>query len=231
MTHALLLDLDDTLIDHKLAINTAAAEILESFEEAAEASASEFVASWHKLNTYWYDRYYEGEISFNDKGRAVLRASVAQLGIEIADEQADGILAKYLNRYITLCRKFNDVDPLLGNLSELKIAIVTNGETVQQMQKIELCDLADSVDAIVVSDAVGCTKPDARIFRYAATKLGVDVENCVFVGDNPELDARASTAIGMRGIWLNRDGADSNSGLETIATLDQLPDVIGKPSS
>lgn len=230
MTQALLLDLDDTLIDHTFAINIAAIEILGNFEEVTEHYVSEFVAGWRGFNAYWYEKYYRGEISFHNRGRAVLRASLAPMGIEIADEQADIILAKYLNRYITLCQKFNDVDPLFSSLSELKIGIVTNGETVQQKQKIELCKLAENIDMVVVSNAVIGAKPDASIFCHAANKLGIDVQNCIFVGDNPDLDARASSAAGMRGIWLNRNGVNDCEDIEMINTLGQLPDIIGKSS-
>jgi putative hydrolase of the HAD superfamily len=54
-------------------------------------------------------------------------------------------------------------------------------------------------DAVVISSEVGLRKPDERIFRHAATKLGLDPAECVFV-DDIELNIRAAEALGMVGV-------------------------------
>jgi HAD superfamily hydrolase (TIGR01509 family) len=56
---------------------------------------------------------------------------------------------------------------------------------------------AEFVDEFVLSFEVGAVKPDAEIFQAALTRLGVDAEHAVMVGDSDEADGGAR-AIGCR---------------------------------
>jgi putative hydrolase of the HAD superfamily len=55
---------------------------------------------------------------------------------------------------------------------------------------------------IVDSEAVGCTKPDPRIFRHALDALGVAAGDATFVGDSPSRDMAGARGVGMAHIWL-----------------------------
>src|SRR5262249_18455841 len=58
------------------------------------------------------------------------------------------------------------------------------------------------LDVTVDSTAVGCTKPDPRIFRHALDRLGLDAADTIFVGDSPTRDMAGARAIAMEHIWL-----------------------------
>ena len=47
------------------------------------------------------------------------------------------------------------------------------------------------------------------------------------VGDDFEVDARGSRRVGVRGIWLNRNGTECPDGSEMITTLTELKTQIG----
>jgi HAD superfamily hydrolase (TIGR01509 family) len=53
------------------------------------------------------------------------------------------------------------------------------------------------VDEFVLSYEVGAVKPDAEIFRTALSRLGVDAEDALMVGDSEEADGGA-VAVGCR---------------------------------
>jgi putative hydrolase of the HAD superfamily len=55
------------------------------------------------------------------------------------------------------------------------------------------------VDKIIISAEEGIAKPDPRIFRIAAERLGVRPQEAVFVDDRPE-NVQGARAVGMRGI-------------------------------
>ena len=97
----------------------------------------------------------------------------------------------------------NDVKPTLAALREMgyAIGIITNGEAHIQARKMDHSGLRPFVDLIVLAGEEGCQKPDARVFRLAAARLGVPCECCVFVGDHPHTDldgARAANFIPLR---------------------------------
>ena len=69
-------------------------------------------------------------------------------------------------------------------------------------------------------------KPDPRTFELAYLRLGVPARAAVYVGDQLEVDALAATAVGLRGIWLNRNGGAVPSGVEAIDSLTDLPSLL-----
>jgi hemerythrin-like domain-containing protein len=56
-------------------------------------------------------------------------------------------------------------------------------EDAQTGETISIRDFVDA-DGIVINHEAGASKPDARIYRYAAERIGVPIERCLFVGEN-----------------------------------------------
>ena len=85
----------------------------------------------------------------------------------------------------------------------LKLALVTNGLAETHREKIAILQLDDAFDEIFIADEVGMIKPDPRLFRLAAERLGVAPEACAMVGDRFERDVRGGHATGMFTVWMN----------------------------
>ncbi|WP_246187000.1 HAD family hydrolase [Microlunatus speluncae] len=96
------------------------------------------------------------------------------------------------------------VPELLGDLAARGVGrvIVTNGTERQQRRKLAVTGLGELVDAVVISESVGCKKPDPRIFRLALG--GVDPGDAWMIGDDPDADVRGGTGVGMRTGWVDR---------------------------
>lgn len=72
-------------------------------------------------------------------------------------------------------------------------------------------------DAVVLSGAVGCAKPDAEIYRLAARRLGLAPGECVFV-DDLRRNVDGAVATGMVGV--HHSDTESTS-LELQALFDR----------
>jgi putative hydrolase of the HAD superfamily len=72
--------------------------------------------------------------------------------------------------------------------------------------------LASRIDEPVFSCSVGVAKPDPRIYRIAADRLGVETAACLFVDDQP-LFVEGARAAGMDAVRLGED-------------IDSLEDVL-----
>jgi len=83
------------------------------------------------------------------------------------------------------------------------IAVVTNGPPSQRV-KLERCGLVPLVDVVAISDELGVSKPDRRIFEAAARLAGGDIQGAWLIGDSPEADIAAAVEMGIPGIWLGR---------------------------
>jgi HAD superfamily hydrolase (TIGR01509 family) len=65
--------------------------------------------------------------------------------------------------------------------------------------------LAGYFEAYAISAVLGCTKPDARMYRHASDSLGIAPDRCLFVDDQPHLVA-AALELGYHGCAVLRDG-------------------------
>jgi putative hydrolase of the HAD superfamily len=79
--------------------------------------------------------------------------------------------------------------------------------------------VAGFFEGFVISEVLGCRKPDPRMYAAGSRLVGLTPEECLFIDDDPELVA-AARSLGYAGVTLDRE-ADSPAG-GTITSLDEL---------
>jgi putative hydrolase of the HAD superfamily len=82
--------------------------------------------------------------------------------------------------------------------------IVSNGVTRQQEAKIKKTGLDRYVADWVISEDVGVSKPNPRIFALAAQRVRMRLQNAWVVGDSPEADIGGAASMGLPSVWLHR---------------------------
>lgn len=87
-------------------------------------------------------------------------------------------------------------DNLLQMLKQLRknylLAIITNGPSAAQWEKVHQLHLSELFDCILVSADFPFEKPDPKIFLAACKVLRVNPENCIMVGDKLETDIQVN---------------------------------------
>ena len=84
------------------------------------------------------------------------------------------------------------------------VGIITNGSDRTQCTKIDHTNLRLYADLVVLAGEEGIQKPDVRLFRMAAARLGLPTRACMFVGDHPQNDLEGARAAGftpIRKVW------------------------------
>lgn len=115
------------------------------------------------------------------------------------------------------------LDELRGE--DLALGILTNGSVQAQEAKIASLGLDARVDAVIVSEAIGVKKPDARAFEVVLEALETDAEDAVYVGDHPVNDIQGALDAGLAAIWV-RGWQDWPADLEpTEFVVDHLAEV------
>ena len=88
------------------------------------------------------------------------------------------------------------------------LAILTNGIAEVQRSRLSRSVLHDIIPHIIISEEVGLSKPDPRIFEYAMDMLGHPRRDTVLmVGDSLSSDIRGGANAGIDTCWYNPHGA------------------------
>lgn len=222
---AVLFDLDDTLLDGGVASAEGLSRLLTRCPGLDMARAR---TAWDVVGEEHYARYLSGELTYEEQRAARIRSWAALTGADVPPGAELEWFAVYRAGYEAGWTAFDDVAPCLTALSRTKkLGVITNGESVQQRDKLKALGLASAFAAVAASADIGIAKPDPRIFRHAADLLGVAPERCAYVGDRRDTDAQAATAAGMTGVWLNRAGLPAPEGdVAEISSLAELAAIL-----
>jgi len=82
--------------------------------------------------------------------------------------------------------------------------VVSNGSLREQDAKIRRTGLDRYLAGWVISEEVGVSKPNPRIFALAADRVGMPLTGAWVIGDSPEADIGGATAMGLPSVWLHR---------------------------
>ena len=108
-----------------------------------------------------------------------------------------------------------------------RLALVTNGATCLQREKLAASGLADRFEAVIVSEEVGAGKPHPAPFTAALEALGAQPQDAWMIGDSLERDVQGAVAAGLRAVWLNPSGRPGTFE-PRIRSLLELPALLAE---
>ncbi|WP_127501994.1 HAD family hydrolase [Actinoplanes solisilvae] len=221
MLSAVVFDLDDTLVDQR----TAARRAVVSWARSLGLPDDGVAQRWKDTSDRQYARYQRREITFNEQRRFRVREL---LGLTLTDAEADELFAGYLTRYEAGWAAFDDAIPALRQTraAGLTIAILTNGDEAQQLQKLDRLALRPEIDLMIASSSLPAGKPDPRAFEHTIERLGVNPDEALMVGDSYEKDYLGARAAGLQAVLLDRDDAHTVPEVPRIRSLHALADLL-----
>ena len=202
---AILFDLDDTLFDHRRASTLALAAMHAA--HAPDLPFEPFANKHAEVLEIFHARFLAGEFNLDQARVARMQTLFAAFEREIDADTAGHVARIYreqhqANRYLVP----GALELLNALRDHCRLGIVTNNSTAEQIEKLRTLDIAGHFDTIVISEEVGVTKPDGRIFSIALERIGVAAQDTVFVGDNWTNDIVGAINAGMSAVWLDLDG-------------------------
>lgn len=223
-------DIDETLFDNNSAQYFAALSLFNQYQELQTLyEKSVFLQRWNAVTEKYLQQFFANQISFQEQRRNRLREIFKT---DLSNWEADKIAAIYLKFYQSNWGLFDDVIPCLNILRSRKLGIISNGDKDQQRQKLRDLNILERFEVIIISDDIGISKPDPKIFWHGCKTANVKIAECYYVGDNFHTDAKAATEAGLKGIWLNREQDKvKDTAIMEIRTLSQLPEVIQPQAS
>lgn len=231
---ALLLDLDDTILDNRSSVIGAWEVVSERVAERIPALDASRVRDQIAASTRWYwsdpERLRAGRVDLPMARAAILSHTLTQLGH--ADEdvvvETERLYTRHREETLELLPGARQaLERLRGRLPRL--GLVTNGAAEVQRAKIERFDLGQHFDVIVIEGEFGAGKPEASIFRHALASLGAEPGESLMVGDNYEADVLGALHAGLHAVWIDRarGSPPPQPPPRAHATIGALPELAG----
>ncbi|MES2642137.1 MAG: HAD family hydrolase [Myxococcota bacterium] len=192
---ALLLDLDNTLVDRDAAFAAWVASVV----------PPEAVATIVALDAGGY----------GDKP-ALYRAVARAAGLDLVDARES-----FHTSFPSFFRLRADADGLLAAFSGLTV-IVTNGARRLQRAKIAHAGLEGRVDHVVVSAELAVEKPDPAIFLAALARAGCAPDEALMVGDHPVNDIAGAQAVGIPAVFVRSPWFADPVGVAAVTLLSEI---------
>ena len=211
LPRALLLDLDDTILDAHRNPDEAWIGVCREFAGRLGASSPEALhaAVLESRDWIWGDpeRSRRGRLNMTGTRRVIVRRALESLGVPYSPA-VEAMADRFTTLRDAAIRPFPGAIDTLGRLKGegIRLGLLSNGDGPTQRGKVERFALEDFFDHIQIEGEFGVGKPDERAFRNALAALGAEPAETWMVGDNLEADIRGAQQVGIHAVWVDSAG-------------------------
>jgi len=133
-------------------------------------------------------------------------------------------------------KPFPDVPPFLRRVhatGDIVLGVITHGLEIKQAEKLLLLNLLQWINpsAIFISDQLGISKPNPKLYQRACSALGLDPHEAMYIGDSPLSDVDPVNHIGMISVRILRENRFTGQQGQTqprftIGSFDDLVPIL-----
>ncbi len=223
---AVLFDLDDTLFDHRHCAQAALAAVRQQHECFRGRPLEELQRAHGALLEELHRDVMVGRLDVDAARIERFRRLFLSVGAAAPDALVRETAAAYRRAYLDARRQIDGAAALLARVRErAAVVIVSNNVLAEQRGKLRHCGLDALVDALVVSEEEGISKPDPEIFVRALARVGCEPAAAVMLGDSWAADIAGARAAGIRAVWFNRHGSPSPEPASDVVEIRSLEPV------
>ncbi|MEW6238278.1 MAG: HAD family hydrolase [Candidatus Omnitrophota bacterium] len=231
--NALLFDLDQTLGRDRDSYLISLERIMPVCRQRhPELSADTFRETFIRINNWHWEHYDDSPIrSMIDPAEVrfhIFGEIFSAFHLLLEPDFLRAIAKEFQKARVETYRCYDEALGVLETLhGRIPLAIVTNGNTIMQKQKIKACGLEPYLSAVFIAQEAGISKPAPEIFLKALAAVNAKPHEAMMVGDNPEKDILGAKAAGIKTAWIpRRNGyADPQPDYRLTNLKDLLPIV------
>lgn len=206
---AVYFDLDDTLCAYWDACKAGLRATFEACPIAGHSTEDvllEWAAAFREFcpslkGTPWYDVYLK---EAGPTRTELMRRTLERLGVD-----SPGLPARLSHTYLMLRDAQLCLFPdALATLDALEgrypLGLITNGPADLQRMEIETLGIAPRFKTILIEGELGFGKPEPEVFALAASAMGLEPGQLLFVGNSYVHDIRPAMDAAWRTAWVRR---------------------------
>ena len=159
----------------------------------------------------WYETAYDRNTGVYPTTRAMLEHICRKLEVPVKGEQLEtgrNIRLEFVRKEMT---PRTDAVYVLKELRVrgLKIGLISNCSPVTE-EVWDETPFTPLFDVTIFSTSAGIRKPDPQIYRLALDGLGVEGEDCIYVGDGDSNELTGAQEMGMYPVMISVDYEKDN---------------------
>ncbi len=223
MIKAILLDVDDTILDFH---QSSRQSILRAAERAGLQLPEAFFDVFTTINVSLWESYERGEINRQQIFDTRWQRSFGEVGIEF-----DGILFEKLFRHnLRECAvREPGAERMLRYLSaKYPIYVASNTVIDQQVNRMIIAGFHQYITAYFTSDAIGHAKPSREFFAYCLQHLkDLSPSEVVMIGDSLTADIAGAARCGIKTVWYDKYGKNLPDAADwRITSLKEIEEIL-----
>ena len=209
-----LMDIDDTLFDFMPGNRKAIALLMEELGLSSPTIFDEYQA----INHACWQALERGEMDTGTLHVERFRRFLSEKQLDDDPERVADRFAQLLGQQVI---PLPYAEETVKALSErLPVILLTNGITVIQKRRMAASPIRHWISGMVISQEVGCSKPDPNIFEIALN--GVDPRDALMIGDGTGSDVLGANRAGVDVCWYNPKGKALPDGLHVEYEIQDL---------
>ncbi len=239
---AVFIDWDDTIGDFLGAAKLALQDMYEKYNLSEYfASFEEFFLFYKPHNIELWDKYGKDLVtkeylSFDRFFYPLMHGSRVGKRLRVKSERqevaalAEQLSEDFLNMTTARFSLLEGAEELVRYLAKkYPLTVVTNGFVEVQYEKFDKSGLRDCFAHIVLSEEIGCQKPNPRIFEEALRMNGLQAEEVVMIGDSWSSDIQGAINAGIDQIWIRKSNdplPEEQSATYLVKTLSEIMNIL-----
>ena len=201
MYRAILIDLDDTILDFGAAEYVA---IAKTFRDIGLEPTERLLRRYSEINLLQWEAFERGEITRDTVLIRRFELLFRELGLSMEAQRVEDIY----RRYLSIGHYFVDgaVELLEYLAPRYDLYIASNGVAATQYSRLESAQISHFFKDIFISEVTGHHKPEKEYFDYCFARMpNFSRETTLMIGDSLTSDILGGKNAGVATCWFNRD--------------------------
>ena len=207
MLKAVFFDVDDTLLDFKMAEQVALSSTMRRLNMVP---TDEILARYHIINRTQWELLEQGKITREQVLRRRFTLLFDEFGLPCDVEKVKALYEDLLGTghyFIPGARELLNV-----LVKRYDLYLVTNGTAHIQRRRLDNAGILPFFKDVFISHEIGYNKPDTRFFDFCFSHIeGFEKEKAVIIGDSLSSDIHGGNLAGVRTCWFNPSHSENNS--------------------
>ncbi|WP_164984866.1 HAD family hydrolase [Ammoniphilus sp. CFH 90114] len=213
MYKAVFLDLDNTIFSFDEMYKKTSHEALNQvigIQELGLAFPS-FYETFRSIADELYFEYEKGKRTMDSYRDERWIRTFKHFKIPIEQDKMKELNEYIVSNYLDHVEPFTGAREFLQRLQErYRVGLITNGPVEMQLAKLGKMNMMSyfEKDLVIISEEIGVSKPDPRIFQQALARAGMTAEEAVHMGDSMKHDIVGANGIGMASALIHTEKTD-----------------------